>query len=213
MADEDDRDVDVRDAERTKFFTDAVVAIAMTLLILPLIESVAEAGRDLSTSAFLHEHRDQLLTFVISFLVIAQFWVNHERMFDRVEYCSPRLRLLNVAWMLTIVFLPVPTAMSGAMRTDSLQLVIYIGTMLASSLVMAVMNVLVRADRRLTGRHQPPTLSSLANSIATPVMFALALVLALVVPGLDYSALYILLFTFVLQRTIGRLLLLRGASG
>ncbi len=56
--------VSARSAERMKVFTDAVVAIAMTLLILPLMESVAEAGRDgVSTADYLSEHGGQLFSF------------------------------------------------------------------------------------------------------------------------------------------------------
>ena len=52
----------VRYAERLKFFTDAVVAIAMTLLILPLMEAVSEAASDdLGTAAYLGAHGGELL--------------------------------------------------------------------------------------------------------------------------------------------------------
>ena len=70
-------------AERMKFFTDAVVAIAMTLLILPLLESVSEAAKDgLDTAEFLGDHGGQIFAFVLSFVIIARFWVSHERLFD-----------------------------------------------------------------------------------------------------------------------------------
>ncbi len=71
----------VHSAERMKFFTDAVVAIAMTLLILPLLENVAEAGKaGLDTAEFLRDHGDEAFAFVLSFVIIARFWVSHERL-------------------------------------------------------------------------------------------------------------------------------------
>ena len=52
--------------ERFKAFVDAVVAIAMTLLILPLMESVSEAASGtLSTAEFFVEHSGQLLSFCL----------------------------------------------------------------------------------------------------------------------------------------------------
>ncbi len=81
----------LRSAERMKFFTDAVVAIAMTLLILPLLESVsAAAGEGLDTADYLHENGSQLFAFVLSFVIIARFWYSHEKLFTSVERWTAR---------------------------------------------------------------------------------------------------------------------------
>ena len=117
--------------ERLRAFVDAVVAIAMTLLILPLLESVSEAAdAELSTATFLVEHRGQLISFVLSFILIAMFWMEHHRQYSRTHEVSGALLWINVAWMLTIVWLPVPTAMVGQMTPDPLQATLYIGTLI-----------------------------------------------------------------------------------
>ncbi len=65
-------------AERLKFFTDAVVAIAMTLLIIPLLKDVAEAARaDAWRMEYLEESAGQLLSLALSFVIIATFWMMH----------------------------------------------------------------------------------------------------------------------------------------
>ena len=61
-------------AERLKAFTDAVVAIAMTLLILPLMESVTDVGGEGGGVAeWLDDHAGQLFGFALSFVMIATF--------------------------------------------------------------------------------------------------------------------------------------------
>lgn len=62
--------------ERVVFFPDAV-AIAMTLLILPLMESVSEAPEQGDTAVWLNAHSSQVLSFAMSFLLIAVFWMAH----------------------------------------------------------------------------------------------------------------------------------------
>ena len=80
-----------RSSERLTFFTDAVVAIAMTLLVLPLTEGVSEAAADgLSTSEYLREYSDQLLAFALSFVIIASFWRAHHALFEHVAAYSSR---------------------------------------------------------------------------------------------------------------------------
>ena len=63
-----------RGLERLIFFTDAVTAIAITLLILPLVSIVpAHPAGNESVWPLLVDHASQLGSFVLSFLVIARF--------------------------------------------------------------------------------------------------------------------------------------------
>jgi uncharacterized membrane protein len=64
-----------RDLDRFLTFVDAVVAIAITLLVLPLAEVATEVG-DGSVGDLLRDKDDKLLALVLSFLVIAQLWMS-----------------------------------------------------------------------------------------------------------------------------------------
>ena len=192
-------------AERLKFFTDAVVAIAMTLLILPLLESVSDAAKEgVDTATFLGDHGDQIFAFVLSFVIIARFWVSHERLFDSVERWTGWLMVLNILWMLTVVVLPVVTAMVGSMDTDRLQTVVYIGTMLANALIMTGMSLLVLRHPVIWGEGARPDYSSMAGSLSVAVMLLVALVLALALPNVGYLALLVLFLSNPLQAVLER---------
>lgn len=192
-------------AERMKFFTDAVVAIAMTLLILPLLESVSEAVKEgVDTAEFLGEHGGQIFAFVLSFLIIARFWVSHERLFDPVEHWTGWLMVLNILWMLTVVVLPVVTAMVGSMEADRLLLGLYIGTMLANAVVMTGMSLVVLRHPVIWGDGSRPSTNGLAGACGVAITLLVALVLALTVPGLGYLALLTLLLSDVVQARLNR---------
>jgi uncharacterized membrane protein len=131
--------------ERTITLTDAVVAIAMTLLILPLVEVVNDL--DVTDLSSLWADNGQLLqSFVISFLVIYAFWTAHGTLYHRLLVADrPPVRwlgLINMLWLLVIAFLPFPTAMIGRdLNTASGPL--YIGTMLVLAALTLAMTVVV----------------------------------------------------------------------
>lgn len=186
--------VHLRPVERLVFFTDAVVAIAMTLLILPLLESVTDAAKEgLDTGGYLRAHDGQLVAFALSFVIIAAFWRGHDRLFEHVEKQDGVLLRLNVAWMFTIVWLPVATALIGALETDRLQLAVYIGTMLATSLIALSMRWWLGRRPALVGPGFAATASALTAPGVSTGLFALALVLAVTVPGLQFWSLLVLL--------------------
>ncbi len=196
---------DLRPLERMIFFTDAVVAIAMTLLILPLLESVAEAAHvGLNTAEFLAENAGQLASFCLSFFIILLFWRGHDRLLTGVEHQGSGLFWLNGLWMFSIVALPVTTAMIGAMETDPLQLALYIGTMLATSLIMAGMQLILLRRPELLGDQRRRPRSDLAPALANSIMFALALVLALTVPGAGFWSLLALFLRGPLEHLLRR---------
>lgn len=113
--------------------------------------------------------------------------------------------VLNISRMLTIVFLPVATAMVGSMETDRLQIVIYVGTMLLSSVLMAAMNLVVRRTPATWENGASPGPGGLSASMATGILFGVALLLSTAAPDrIGYLALFVLFLTGPLQAVIER---------
>lgn len=185
----------------------------MTLLVLPLMESVVEIGGEgLTAGDWLDEHGGQLFSFLLSFVVIASFWGAHNRLYEAVEYLDGWLLWLNIGWMLTIVWLPVPTAMVGSMDTDALQLLLYIGSMCLTSLLITLTTIYLRSRPRLLaeGSHPDDLVGGLAADIAATGLYVVALLVALT--GVGYYALLLLWLIPVLQRPFARVLRGRASS-
>jgi TMEM175 potassium channel family protein len=101
--------MDHRLVNRVTAFTDGAVAIALTLLVLPLVD-VAHEASETSVTTLIREHTDDALAFVLSFFVVMAFWRIHRRLISPVIRFDETLLSLNVLWLLGVVFLPVPTA-------------------------------------------------------------------------------------------------------
>lgn len=193
--------------ERFKAFVDAVVAIAMTLLILPLMESVSEAASGKSSTAeFLSEHSGQLLSFGLSFLLIATFWMGHHRQYRDVEWVTPWLLWINVAWMATIVWLPVATSMIGQMDTDALQAVVYIGTLIMTQVTTLAGWLYLSKHPDLTTTSAETLRSGVIGDVAAIILFLIALAIAVLASPNGYTALLLLLLSDPLSRLLNRVL-------
>jgi len=191
--------------ERFKAFVDAVVAIAMTLLILPLMESVSDAATDkLSTGEFFVEHSGQLLSFGLSFVLIATFWMGHHRQYRDVEWITTPLLWINIAWMATIVWLPVPTAMIGQMDTDALQPVVYIGTLILTQLTTLAGWVYLLRRPELTTTPAAVVRRGITGDLAAVILFLIAMALSVCVTPVGYAGLLILLLTGVVTKLLNR---------
>jgi uncharacterized membrane protein len=179
-------------------FGDAAVAIAITLLVLPLTEAVPEALHD-DTSAleFITGLQGEIYTFLLSFVVIAQLWAAHHRLFEHVVSYSPALLRWHFAWLLTIVVLPFPTAMTAGFGDDLLPPLLYIGTVLASSLCLTALNVVVRRDARLHDGDLAARQLFHAVTITSVLVVAFGLAC---IPGVGYLALLLLLLPPVIVR-------------
>ena len=94
-------------------FSDAVVAIAITLLILPLVDSAGNIGA-IGLGHFLAENRPKLLGLVLSFVVIGRFWWTQHVKFERLQSYDTMLVGGMFLWLFSIVFLPFPTELIGS---------------------------------------------------------------------------------------------------
>jgi TMEM175 potassium channel family protein len=91
-------------------FSDGVFAIAITLLVLEL--PFARVGHgDLANA--LGERWPTFAAYIVSFGGIGMAWLHHNAIFDQVVKVDRALILLNLCLLLTIAFLPFPTALLG----------------------------------------------------------------------------------------------------
>ncbi len=194
-----------RGLDRLVFFTDAVTAIAITLLILPLVDSVAQTTIHPSTvESFLAENLGQLGTFVLSFIVIARLWVSHHGLFEHVKSYSPRLMRINLFWAFTVVLLPLPTAIITRFPTDRLTIAFYIGTMTLSSAALTIMALMVRRTPALEAEENPLDSGKLFSNAVTTVGFVIALVVGVVFPVINFWALLVLLLSGPVEAVAAR---------
>lgn len=191
-------------AERTKAFADAVVAIAMTLLILPLMESIGEAAETHSAVEWLGEHVAQLVSLVLSFWIIAMFWVRHHQLFAKVERVTNPLLWWMVLWLLTIVWLPVATAMSGQMESEPGVQIVYIGSMLAACITLLITRLYLRAHPELHDLDATTLRRGASADLAMALLFVVAGVVAVLVPVIGYFALFLLMLVGPVARLILR---------
>ena len=177
-----------RDLERFLTFVDAIVAIAITLLVLPLVEVGAEVGEG-SVADLVAAHGIDLLGFLLSFTVIARLWLAQHHIVRGLVRQNRLVVQLLLAWTLTIVFLPFPTALVVGTSDDSVAKLLYIGTMALSSGLLAVLGWAIGRDRTLRDDDARPDSLSAA---ATTVAFLLALVISVAFPVLGYWPLLLL---------------------
>lgn len=186
-----------RGFERMLFFSDAVVAIAISLLILPLVDIVSDDAvgvRDL-----LDDHGGQLFAFALSFVVIAQYWVVHHKLFEDVTGYTPGIMWANLLWLASIVFLPLPTEMLGNELTQSRAVhALYIGAVLISSATLDLLHYVLSRHPDLYGRRFDPW------DMTTTATMAVALVIAVAVPAIGMWSMVLVTLSGPLQARVER---------
>ncbi len=189
--------------DRVINLSDAVVAIAVTLLILPLVDS-ASAHNTSTMSEVLSDNSARLLAFGLSFYVIVQFWLIHHAMYLHVVGYTGGLIWINFVWLVSIVFLPFPTELiSAGGVSDPTSSRVYIGTMLVTSLATLGAQWLIVRSPELQAEAVRGTLSVTAVAI-TAVAMAVAFLIAIALPSVGLWALLALVPIGVVRRILAR---------
>ena len=115
--------------ERLIFLCDGVYAIALTLLAVELVlpESAVDLHGDLLLKSLL-ESWPKVLAFLVSFTVIANFWVGHNALFQHVRRFDGGLMWLALLQLLCVAFIPFPTSVIGGHIGDPVAQQFYFGT-------------------------------------------------------------------------------------
>ena len=178
--------------ERFITFLDAIVAIAITLLVLPLVELTADIEEYESVRDVLRENQAEIWAFLLSFAVIARLWfVQHDSVRHVTVYDRKIVNLL-LLWGLTIVFLPFPTALVAEASDDEVTKLLYIGSMVLSTVFLTLIEAYLVRHPELTDGHDD---ADPVNGASNVVMLVLALVITLTIPATSYFPLLLLLVT------------------
>jgi uncharacterized membrane protein len=184
--------------DRVLFFSDAVFAIAITLLVVDLRvpDSVPNAAQEISHST------GRILSFVISFLVIGLFWIGHHHLFRYITALNRTLIFLNLLFLGTIAFLPYPTALLFAGNTRAPAAPAFYAVCVAGAglVELTVWLYAIRAKGLVPASISPAVRRyETAQLLPTPVVFGLSIPVAFIAPGVAP-------FTWILLLPIGRLL-------
>jgi uncharacterized membrane protein len=144
---------------RLEAFSDGVLAIAITLLVIEIRPPALHQGETLAQA--LWAQWPTYVAYLVSFLTIGVVWLNHHRVFTQVVRVDGPLLLLNLNLLLWIGLIPFPTAVvaehlrdgGGAAQTAA---ALYCGVLLVMGLAFAVLFGWVTHDDRLLGRLPPP---------------------------------------------------------
>lgn len=109
--------------ERVLFFSDAIVAIAITLLALDLKLELPE-GHHITFRDLLVPWKNYI-AFFLSFINVAGFWRTHHQMYTYINKMNQRTMTYNIGWLFFIVTLPFSTSVLSTHFGDSASIFLY----------------------------------------------------------------------------------------
>jgi len=170
--------------ERLEIFSDGVIAIAITLLVLDIKIPEAEPGELLHA---LGVQWPAYVAYVLSFTVIGIMWVSHHSMFERIRHVDRGLLFTNLLLLLGIGFLPFPTSLLAEYTKQGganshVAAAIYSATMALIGLAfVAIWTYLERHPDLLVEGVEPANLRrSIRRSYVGPIVYAASIGLAFI---------------------------------
>jgi uncharacterized membrane protein len=165
--------------ERIKLFSDAVIAIALTLLALEIRLPAEHHIPDGRLIEILLSLWQRYLAFFVSFGVIAFLWIAHWRKFQLIERANSRLVWLNFLFLFAICCVPFATAVLGEHAGLPTAVAVYAAVVTFASLSSAVLTFYARkAGLMKAGVTDAEVSRSLMNSLFIAGVFAISIGIA-----------------------------------
>ena len=172
---------------RLEAFSDGVIAVAVTLLVLDI--HVPPISPDETLLHALLHNWPHYAAYVVSFMTIGIIWINHHAMISRLARADHSILILNLLLLMSIVLLPFATELMAAyLRASSGQSLaagVYSGAFLLMAVAFAALNrhiLLARAHMLSIEIPLEERRRILARSVSGLAPYLVATILAVVSP-------------------------------
>ena len=125
---------------RLEAFSDGVLAIIITIMILELGMPLGDKKEDLLALA------PTLLGYLLSFMFLSIYWVNHHMIFHDATKINLKILWCNIIWLFIISFIPFATAWAGKYPNSFVPLTVYFADMALASIAFHVMYYLIECE-------------------------------------------------------------------
>lgn len=151
--------------DRVSFFTDAVYAIAMTLLVVDLHIPAAPEGLFTAIDEVAYE----ILGFFLGFLIIGRFWLAHHQFFASLRSVDLAMVRLNLLYLALVAFCPFPVALISEYEQDPTAFFLFAATVGGISLLEVVLLLMAARGGHLARDLSPPAIRYLLLMASSPV--------------------------------------------
>ncbi len=172
---------------RLEAFSDGVIAVAITLLVLNIDLPSLSPGESLAEG--LGRQWPVYAAYVVSFMTIGIIWINHHVMLGRLREADRTILFLNLLLLMSIAILPFATKLMAAYLRHSsgqhLAAAIYSGSFLIMGLLFAALNAHILLVKHPKLKQEMPLQRRrliLARSVVGVVPYAIATAVAVVSP-------------------------------
>jgi uncharacterized membrane protein len=165
---------------RLEAFSDAVIAIVMTIMVLELVPPHGATPDDLLGLW------PVFLAYVLSFVHLSIYWVNHHHLLQAARTVSGRVLWMNILLLFWLSLVPFGTAWIGDTQFASFPMAVY-GVILLSSAFSY--GLLVSALRAAPGQN-PLLAEALGSDLKgriSPIFYFLAIPIAFVIPAVSFG--------------------------
>ena len=168
--------------ERLILFSDAVFAIAITLLVIELKIPELHENESLMDAFHRYETFSGIFGLALSFAIIGQFWTNHHRLFGYVNNYSQGLLWLNLHTLFWIILMPFSSALSSKYAgMDSVWMLYCINLFMIGLSIYFIWRYISNPKRNLSWVAHDPLIRKMARtrSLAVALIFLSGAVLCM----------------------------------
>ena len=167
-----------RSMERLIAFSDGVVGVAVTVMIVPIFDTPGPQPGETMLNV-LSDNLGNVIAYIFTFYVVVTMWLAHHRVFNELRAYDSRTMLLNTIWLMTIGFLPWPSYLIG--EGDGIERgigALYFGVLAISTLMLGLMADHIRRHPELLNPGETISNRGMIRSIAFFAAFVFIAVLS-----------------------------------